>query len=226
MPVTRSVRWAGVKVWEDRLLDGALSAMPRVFDPVDIPKYEDALVDGLHTMVTPGDRVVLIGGGFGVTAVVAARAAGSAGVVWCFEASAEQLDWIRRTYALNARTETLAPLRLVHGVVGTPHRVYGGSGDARTTAPPDLPECDVIELDCEGSEIEIIEQMRIKPRAILVESHGIYGSPTDAVRHAVEGAGYEVLSVRAAEGRWPDRCFADDVRVIAAMRRGGDTRNG
>jgi hypothetical protein len=36
--------------------------------------------------------------------------------------------------------------------------------------PAELPECDVLELNCEGSEIGILRNMTIRPRAIAVET--------------------------------------------------------
>jgi hypothetical protein len=37
--------------------------------------------------------------------------------------------------------------------------------------PSELPPCNVLELDCEGAEVEILREMNIQPRVILVETH-------------------------------------------------------
>lgn len=47
----------------------------------DQPDYEDGLVVGLTETLRSGDRVVIVGGGIGVTAVVAALRTGRSGSV-------------------------------------------------------------------------------------------------------------------------------------------------
>ena len=52
----------------------------------DIVNYEQTLIDALRSQIRIGDRVTIVGGGEGVTAVVAAKAVGEKGsVVVCFE---------------------------------------------------------------------------------------------------------------------------------------------
>jgi hypothetical protein len=52
--------------------------------------------------------------------------------------------------------------------------------------PQFLPQADVIEMDCEGAELEIIENLSIRPRVITVETH----SNHDDVLNALEKIGY------------------------------------
>jgi hypothetical protein len=50
--------------------------------------------------------------------------------------------------------------------------VYGGNTlNSALVHPKYLPECDYLELDCEGSEKSILEKMRINPKFIVVEVH-------------------------------------------------------
>jgi hypothetical protein len=51
----------------------------------DIPGYEETLINALRSQVRAGDRVIIVGGGEGITAVVAAKAVGEMGSVICFE---------------------------------------------------------------------------------------------------------------------------------------------
>ena len=39
----------------------------------------------------------------------------------------------------------------------------------------------MLELDCEGAEVEILRELTIQPRVILVETHVLYGAPTDSL---------------------------------------------
>ena len=82
------VRYAGIptcfdKKWSDRLVPASWLHN----DMKDEPGYEAALVAALNESVRPGDRVVVVGGGLGVTSVVAALRAGSSGNIQCFEGS-------------------------------------------------------------------------------------------------------------------------------------------
>jgi len=90
--------------------------------------------------------------------------------------------------------------------------------DVDLVEPSALPVCDVLELDCEGSELGILEGMKIRPRGLVVETHGVFGAPTLAVRKVIESCGYSVLSVRLAEERMHDLHVAQDVQVIVAGR--------
>jgi hypothetical protein len=218
MPTRRLYYWSGVRVLEDRALDSWLMPDRYPRKPIDIPNYEEALVEGLHRLVRPGDRVVVVGGGFGVTSVVAAQAAGVNGKVWCYEASTAQLSWIRTTFALNRTRMPTAPLHLVHAYVGQARPPMSAGSDVERVEPRVLPACDVLELDCEGAELGILEGMTIRPRGLVVETHGVFGAPTLAVRKLIESCGYSVLSVRLAEERLRDLHVAQDVRVIVAVR--------
>ncbi len=42
----------------------------------------------------------------------------------------------------------------------------------RTLDASELPEADILKMDTEGSEVDILERMKIKPKVILLEWHG------------------------------------------------------
>jgi hypothetical protein len=69
-------------------------------------------------------------------------------------------------------------------------------------------------LDCEGSEVEILRELTIQPRVILVETHGLYGAPTDLVASLLEKRGYIVSHRGVAEPRIGDYCTKNDIRVL------------
>ena len=68
-------------------------------------------------------------------------------------------------------------------------------------APEALPPCDVLELDCEGAEVEILSTMTIRPRVILTETHGLYGAPTPRVVELLGKIGYRTDVLGVAEPR-------------------------
>jgi hypothetical protein len=80
--------------------------------------------------------------------------------------------------------------------------------------PSQLPSCDVLQLDCEGAEVEILRETMIQPRVILVETHGIFGAPTNLVASLLEKRGYVVTDRGLAEPRLAELCTKNDVRVL------------
>ena len=179
--------------------------------------YESALVAGLRAHVRAGDRVVVVGGGHGVTAAVAALSAGREGHVDVFEAGDDMLPKIRRTLAA---TGVEATVTLHHAIVGAAHGVYGDT-TAAVVAAGDLPPCDVLMMDCEGAEREILTDLipsEARPRVLLVETHGVFGASTVAIRALAEGLGYTVVRAEVAESGQAERCRQDDIHVLTALR--------
>lgn len=167
----------------------------------DRPQYEEPLVDALRSCVRPGDDVVIVGGGYGVTTVVAAQEAREGGTVTTYEAIDTRTDVIRNTVSLNGVSDRCT---VVHGIVGPAINPGGGlPGGGKTDSaerldPGDLPECDVLELDCEGSELEILRNLAIRPHTIVVETHGHRGASEGDVRAELDELGYSVVQ-RAVE---------------------------
>lgn len=217
LPTSTHVRLAGVSVDIPIKLGerGPLRAWaPEPID--DDPTYESALVKALNAHVAAGDRVVVIGGGWGVTTAVAARRAGAGGRVDCYEAAAEYVAHTRRCLALQPPA---APATVHHAIVGPLVQAAGPEGDAGHVAAADLPVCDVLEMDCEGSEIPILAALPFRPRVVLVESHGFLGSPSKRVCLLLKTMGYAIEHVEPAEARLQRFCEEHDVMVITALRQ-------
>jgi hypothetical protein len=98
-----------------------------------------------------------------------------------------------------------------HAVVAKSSINYGSDG--RIAVPvSQLPECNVLELDCEGAEVDILRELVIQPRMILVETHGIYGAPTGLVASLLQKRGY-IVSDRGPTTQ-DDICAKNDIRVL------------
>jgi hypothetical protein len=180
-----------------------------------VPEYEAALATGLRIHVKLGDRVVVVGGGIGVTATIAALEAGPDGSVECFEGAREGVSAIGQTAVANG---VAGRLTVHHAVVARSISVYGEEPLGSVVNPADLPHCDVLELDCEGAEVDILQQMTIRPRVILVETHGVYGAPTELVSALLHQIGYHVTDLGAAEPRYKTLCDERDIRVVVGLR--------
>ena len=165
----------------------------RIFDevlPWEPPGnwYKNENIDSIRTHVCDGDTIIVIGAGFGVTSVIAAEEAGSNGEVIAFEGSLERLETTRETVKINC----VDNCQLRHAIVGERIKLPGMTGDPEIISPDELPECDVIEMDCEGAELNILRNLGIKPRNIIVESHPNLGAPESEVKEALSEIGYEI----------------------------------
>jgi hypothetical protein len=174
----------GVAVRKHRLLDH-----PRHDEQAD---YERALIDGIRSVTENGDGVCVVGGGLGVSTVVAARQVGDAGSVTTFEAARQGVERVTRTVELNQVAERV---RVRHSVVSDDISVWGSVGDATRLSPDQLPVSDVLVLDCEGAEDDILEGIAFTPRAVIVETHGCFGVPKEDVVSTLRANRYTIRSV-------------------------------
>lgn len=165
MPETRHAVYNGVQVPVDvdekaRLGD---SLIPQL--PPDKENYKNGYIKLLREWATKVDHVTIIGGGRGISAVVAAEHTSN---VTVYEPSEEQVSMIKKTLVLN---DVEGKCEVINSAVGSPLDVYNNEIDYNLTDPTNLDECGLLLLDCEGSEYEIIEDMKIRPDYLIVELH-------------------------------------------------------
>jgi hypothetical protein len=211
IPTREPIHYAGsIRIchdvkWGDRIV-------PKSWVPAlgNQPDYEVTLVAGLKETIKSGDKVVIVGGGVGVTATVAALCTGPSGTVECFEGSKQHVRFVRQTAARN----NINNVSVHHAVVAKSIAVYG-SDQGSVLPPSQLPACDVLQLDCEGAEVDILRELTIQPRVILVETHGLYGAPTDLVASLLGKRGY-IVSQRG-EADSSDHCKKYDIRVLLGI---------
>lgn len=189
--------------------NGVPVRQPRLFDATDHdPDYESALLAAVRRQVDRGDHVVIVGGGWGVSAVVAAREAGPGGAVDVIEASREQWGHVRETCRLAGVADRVT---VRHAVVGEAIDVWGPVADADHVPPESLPAADVLVLDCEGAERPILEEFDGVPARMVVETHELFDSSHDVVAEALERSGYDCERVTRMPGK--------DITMIEAVSR-------
>jgi len=154
---------------------------PRTYNPV----YEGPEVDGVKKFVGGHDDVVVIGGGYGVTAVHAAN--NTSGTVTVVEADQERYQNLSKTFDANGVSNKIQSL---FGYLGNLHIDLDDS-NIPLIAYQDIPEADVWDMDCEGAEVEILQNLPYKPKVILVETHDNHGEVTNLL----ESNGYEILEI-------------------------------
>lgn len=154
------------------------------------PAYEYYSAWKLREHVTPGDDVVVVGGGFGVTATIAADQAGSAGTVWCYEAGRRTYDELKDTLERNGVSDIVDAQ---HAVVAEPGaKLRSDSERVAAVSPSALPEMDVLEIDCEGAELEVVSGLDTRPNVLIVEGHAHYGVAMSELIELIEEKGLTV----------------------------------
>ena len=218
MPYSGYVMYNGVDIGRKRRYgDNFLSKLRLDYTVGDISTYESGLVTALSNNVIPGDKIVVVGGGVGVTVIHAALRTGEYGRVDCFEGDINGVNSVRLTAH---RNNVSCRVHVHHAIVGENIGVYGDSGGAACVSPLHIPACDVLELDCEGSEIGILSQLAIRPRCIAVESHGFLGAPTQEVHNLLTQRGYLIEDLGAAEPHLSELCAANDIKVLVGRLAG------
>lgn len=170
------------------------------------PDYENPEADAIRTYCTEGENVVIVGGGYGITSVIAANKVSKEGKVITYEASEEMTSIARKTIAHNGVSD-ICEVR--HTVVSEAHSTRGDVGSASVLPPDELPECDFLELDCEGAENMILKEMSIKPEVISVETHEGDGS-LEETKSILENDGYHI--------KVESEKFNKDINHIVAIR--------
>ena len=180
------------------------------------PSYETAICRQLRMWDLTGYDVCVLGAGWGVTSVVAAYQTGSGGRVISYEASSKYASRVRETAALNNCADRIF---VRHGRVGPAINVYG-EDDACSIAFGDLPDADCYVIDIEGAELTVLDDLPYRPEHLLVESHGLYGSPTDAVKNKIREMGYSITNCDVAESepKIKEVCENNDVHVISSTK--------
>lgn len=142
-----------------------------VLRPDHEPEHKAALSAVVREEVTPGDEVVVVGGGRAVAAVHAAHAGAN---VTVYEAGLDAYAVTKSVQALNDVQMTVR-----HAVVGTPGASVGGATADETVAPDSL-SGDCLVLDCEGAERDILPVTGFD--TVVVETHPQYDAPLSAIR--------------------------------------------
>lgn len=174
------------------------------------PNYEQGLINSLEENVKKGDKIIVCGGGVGVTAVKAAFLNKSPSKVSVYEGSKSQLEKIEETLNIN----DVSDIELNHAIIGEEKNIWGSSKGAKTISPEDLPDCDILELDIEGSEIGVLKNLEINPRTIIVETHGNKGAPAEKVKQILLDKEYEITNIELAEKN--EHAEKNDIKVITA----------
>jgi hypothetical protein len=178
--------------------------------PSNIPNFKQPNVEQIQSNYKKGDRIIVIGGGNGVSAVHSANIVGIDGEVMIYEGDEERGRDLERTLKHNGVFDIC---NINHSIVGHAHHIES-PGSANVVQPSDLPPCDALEMDCEGAEFEILKNIAPPlPDKIIVELHhkkafSPYSSP-DTIESILEKKGYSVCQY---DGPWVNGLFVAQLK--------------
>ena len=143
-----------------------------------------------HQSITEsGSEVVIIGGGYGISTYYACQSVGENGHVTVYEASNNRVDIIDK---MSKKMNIYDRCKIIHGIVGDDGNVYENDSSYEEVEINEIGPCDVLELDCEGAELSILEKIDIKPNEILCEVHGQYLDNPEEIVLILEELEYEI----------------------------------
>jgi hypothetical protein len=159
---------------------------------VDIfPEHEAELISAIRNHVKNGEKAMVIGGGSGASTVVVAHQVGNLGSVESYEANKNSLARVKETISMNKVDDRV---KVHHAIVEKPVYLLGEIGNPPLLAAKDFPECNALVMDCEGAELSILQNITIRPRLIIVETHpSLNSSKEDAIK-LLENMEYEIIS--------------------------------
>ena len=159
---------------------------------IDIfPEHEAELITAIRNYVKSGEKALVIGGGSGASTVVVAHQVGNLGSVFSYEGNKNSFVRVKETVNLNKVNDHV---KVYHTIVEKPVYLLGEIGNPPTLAAKDLPDCDVLVMDCEGAELPILQNIKIRPRLIIVEAHPSLNSPKEEVSDLLNKLGYDIIS--------------------------------
>lgn len=154
------------------------------------PDHEKELIDAIRKYVMIKENALVIGGGGGASSVVTAHQVGKGGRVITFEAVKTQIRKIQETVKLN-KVEDIVSIR--HAIIEKPIFLAGAIENTPLVNATDLPNCDVLIMDCEGAELPILQNIKTRPQKIIVETHSHFGSSDKEIKKILSDLGYKIL---------------------------------
>jgi len=179
-----------------------------LYSKIDIfPEHEAQLISAIRNHVKNGEKALIIGGGSGASTVVVAHQVGNTGNVVSYEGNKNSVARVKETINLNKVDDRVV---VNHTIVEKPVYLLGDIGNPPTLAAKDLPDCDVLVMDCEGAELPILQNITIRPRLIIVETHPSLNAPKEEAIKLLDKLGYDIISTDAR---------GESLDVLSAIRK-------
>jgi len=160
-----------------------------------VGEFEGGLVKSHYKWNEFGNDMVSVGGGFGITVGVASNLIGSEGSITVYEADSNRIKNLTKILELN----DISNVEVEHAAVGD--LSIEVDSIPKIVSPENLSACDILELDCEGSEYQIISEMNITPNIVIVELHpNLLDVDVEQFTSLLKESGYEIVDIFGHEG--------------------------
>ncbi len=197
-PDTRNIIKNEIQSSQNRkVTDEFLPAYLTQYAPSDSPDYEERYISSIRRYITEGEKVVVVGGGEGISTVATAKQVQSSGKVDVFEGGSEEAQKTKKTVDIN---DVSGIVTVHHAIVSNAYSLRSSAGDAKVVSPSELPECDTLAIDADGAEIPILERVSIRPNKLIIEHHEVSDGnkliveyQPDKMRSLIQNLGYEIV---------------------------------
>jgi hypothetical protein len=188
-------KWFRVPSRKIAVFNGVAVRGTSLSSEIDIfPEHEAELISAIRNFVKNGEKALVIGGGSGASTVVVAHQVGSTGNVIAYEGNKNSFARSKETINLNKVDDRVT---IYHTIVEKPVYLVGEIGNPPLLPAKDFPDCDALIMDCEGAELPILQNLKIRPRLIIVETHPSLNSPKEKSEKLLDKLGYDVVSSNA-----------------------------
>lgn len=186
--------------------------------------YESNYISQIRKFVTQGSDIGIVGGGWGVSTVVAANQTGSHGSIDVFEASLSETKKVKRTCEINGLQNQVT---VHHAVVGDVYSLRGteNKGGASTISLPQLQKYDILMLDCDGCEMDLLSNIceldESKPNKLIIEHHGVADCVSydpDKVKNYLYDGGYTIIETSTELFRNANRNRPEETIFVAKLK--------
>lgn len=134
-------------------------------DELGILKSQDRVKDNVS-------RILAIGVGKGLSLIHNVKTNPQLVRYTVIEGSKEQIGCAKRNAILNSVPDE--KYEIIYGYAGSIDSIYGKPQNDLVKYDINSFEYDVLELDCEGSEIDIINELTYLPRFLIIEFHPMF----------------------------------------------------
>ncbi len=193
LPYTGYQTYNNVKIRRRKPADGILGIYR------DKPSYEENYTELIRSNVSEGDKVIVVGGWYGVSSIAAAKLTGEQGLVVTYEATKKGAERVRDVAELNDVSEIID---VRNRVVGCDVKQLQGESELTDEYldSSDLEADDVLAIDCDGCEFNLLENLSSSPEIIIVEHHGAgegqgrlsFEYDEEKLKDILDSKGYEV----------------------------------
>jgi len=202
------IKWYNLPTRKIAVYNGVAIRNSPLLNKIDVnPDHEAQLIAAIRRYVENGETAVIVGGGTGPSTVVTAHQVGQKGSVTTFEAVEKLIKIIRETVDLNKVDDRVT---IHHAIVEKPIYLPGEQGRTPLLPASKLPQCNALIMDCEGAELPILQNIKIRPRIIIVETHKHFGASEEKVGKVLTDLNYQIVSKDLR---------SDDIFVLTALQK-------